>query len=80
MGAWKIHFNTSVGVTGDFPGGSVVKNPPANARDAGSIPELGRSPGEEEMAIRSSILAWRVPWTEQLQSMGSQKSRAQLSD
>ena len=29
-----------------FPGGSVVKNPPANAGDAGSIPGLGRSPGE----------------------------------
>ena len=29
-----------------FPGGSVVKNPPANARDAGSIPGLGKSPGE----------------------------------
>ena len=29
-----------------FAGGSVVKNPPANAGDAGSIPELGRSPGE----------------------------------
>ena len=29
-----------------FPGGSVVKNPPANAEDAGSIPESGRSPGE----------------------------------
>ena len=29
-----------------FPGGLVVKNPPANARDAGSIPGLGRSPGE----------------------------------
>ena len=31
-----------------FPGGSVVKNPPANAGDAGdadSIPGLGRSPG-----------------------------------
>ena len=27
----------------DFPGGSVVKNPPANARDTGSIPDLGRS-------------------------------------
>ena len=33
----------------DFPGGSVVKNLPANARDAGdasSTPGLGRSPGE----------------------------------
>ena len=28
-----------------FPGGSVVKNPPANAGVAGSIPGLGRSPG-----------------------------------
>ena len=25
----------------DFPGGSVVKNPPANARDMGSIPDPG---------------------------------------
>ena len=29
-----------------FPGGPVVKNPPANAGDASSIPGLGRSPGE----------------------------------
>ena len=29
----------------DFPGGSVVKNPPANAGDTGSIPGSGRSPG-----------------------------------
>ena len=28
-----------------FPGGSVVKNPPANVGDVGSIPGLGRSPG-----------------------------------
>ena len=27
----------------DFPGGTVVKNPPANAGDTGSIPGLGRS-------------------------------------
>ena len=30
-------------VSGGFPGGSVVKNPPANARDAGSIPGPGGS-------------------------------------
>ena len=30
-----------------FPGGSVVKNPSANAGDAGLIPGLGRSPGEK---------------------------------
>ena len=29
-----------------FPGGSVVKNPPASAGDAGSVPGLERSPGE----------------------------------
>ena len=29
-----------------FPGGSVVKNPPANAGDVGLIPGLGRSPGK----------------------------------
>ena len=29
-----------------FPGGSVVKNPPASAGDTGSIPGLGRSPAE----------------------------------
>ena len=30
----------------DFPGSSVVKNPPPNAGDADSVPESGRSPGE----------------------------------
>jgi len=56
----------------------VVKNLPANAghtREAGSIPGLGRSPGEG-MATHSSILAWRIPWTEEpngLQSIGSQR-------
>ena len=29
-----------------FPGGSVVKNPPCQARNTGSFPGLGRSPGE----------------------------------
>ena len=43
----QLHF-TSQGKRG-FPGGSVVKNPPVNAGDArilGSVPGLGRSPGE----------------------------------
>ena len=47
-----------------FPGGSVVKNLPANAGDPGSIPGSGRS-SEKEMATDSSILAWRIPWTEE---------------
>ena len=34
-----------------FPGGSVVKNPPANAGDAGLIPGLGRFPGEGNRSL-----------------------------
>ena len=47
-----------------FSGGTVVKNSPANAGDLGSIPGLGRSL-EKETATHSSILAWRIPWTEE---------------
>ena len=47
-----------------FPGGSVVKNPPANVGDVGSIPGLGRSPGGGH-GNHSSVLAWRIPWTEE---------------
>ena len=55
----------------------VVKNPLANARDAKTqVRSLGwEDPLEEEMAIHSSILSWKIPWTEEpseLQSMGSQ--------
>ena len=54
-----------------FPGGSVVKNLPANAEDTGSLGQ--EDPLEKEMATHSSILAWRIPRTEEpgvLQSMG----------
>ena len=47
-----------------FPGGSGIKNPPANAGDTGSVPGLGRSL-EEETATHSRILAWRIPQTEE---------------
>ena len=63
----------------------VVKNQPANVgdiRDAGSIPGLGQSLGrddplEEGMATHFSILAWRIPQTEEtrgLQSIGLQRA------
>ena len=52
-----------------FPGGSVVKNPPTNVRNVGSVPGLG-SPLEKEMATHSSILAWKIPWTEGLVDYG----------
>ena len=45
---------------------------------------LGREDAlEKEMATQSSVLSWRIPWTELpggLQSMGFTKSRTQLSD
>ena len=47
-----------------FPGGT---NPPpsaGNVREAGSI--VGwEDPLEEGMSIHSSVLAWRIPWTEE---------------
>ena len=61
----------------------MVKNPPGNAgdaRDMGSILGLERSSMERSMekgmATHSSILAWRIPWTEEpgrLQSMELQR-------
>ena len=56
----------------------MVKNQPVGAiGDAGSSPGLG-NPLEKELATHSSILAWRIPWTEEpggLQSMMSQRVR-----
>ena len=48
------------------------------------VQSLGREdPLEKEMTTHSSILAWKIPWTEEpgrLQSMGLQKSQTQLSN
>ena len=47
-----------------LPGGSVVKNPLVIQEM--QFPSLGREdPLEEEMATHSSIIAWRIPWTEE---------------
>ena len=57
-----------------FPGGSDVNESACNAGDSSSISGLVSSPGEG-MATHSSILAWRIPGTEEpdrLQSIGSQ--------
>ena len=58
-----------------FPSGSEGKESACSAGDSGLI--LGpESPLEEGMAIHSSILAWRIPWTEEpggLQSTGLQR-------
>ena len=53
------------------------KNLSPNAINVGSVPGWGRSP-EEAVATHSSILAWRISWTEEpggLQAMGSQRFR-----
>ena len=58
----------------------VVKNMPANAGDIEiHVSPLGQEdPLEEDMATYSSILTWRIPWTEEpgwLKSMGLQRVR-----
>ena len=55
-----------------FPGGSEVKASACNEGDLGLIPGQ-EGPLEKEMATHSSILAWKIPWTEDpdgLQSTG----------
>ena len=58
-----------------FPGGLVVKNPPANAGDVSLIPG-GEVPLETKMATYSGIFPWEIPWTEEpgmLQTIGSKR-------
>ena len=47
-----------------FPGGSDGRESAWNVGDPSSIPGLG-SPLEKEMATYSSILAWKMPWTDE---------------
>ena len=69
-----------------FPGGTVIKNPPANAEDTGdpsSILGSGRSPGEgnanpHQYSCLGEFHGQRIPWTEEpdgLRSMGLQRVR-----
>ena len=64
----------------DFPSSSVVKNSsPMQDMQKMWVQSLDlEDPLEEGMATHSSILAWRIPWTEEpggLQSTGSQRVR-----
>ena len=66
-----------------FPGGSAVKKLPVmQGPQEMWVRSLGwEGPLEEEMATHSSILAWRIPWTEEpgrLQFMGLQRVRHNL--
>ena len=67
-------------VTRGFPDGSAVRNLLANARDLGSTPGSGRSPGGG-MATHSRILALKIPWRSLAgYSPRGCKSRTGLSD
>ena len=74
------HSDTQIRLLRASQGVPVVKNPPASAGDvrgAGSIPGLGRSPGDGQ-GDPLSILAWKIPWTEEpggLLSLGSHRVR-----
>ena len=60
-----------------LPIGSHGKESTCNAGDLGLIPGFD-DPLEKRTTTHSSILAWRIPWTEEpggLQSMGSQRVR-----
>ena len=52
-----------------FPGGSVVKNPPATAKDTDLNPGLERTPWRRKWQptppTHSSTFAWEIPWTEE---------------
>ena len=63
-------FLNSEAVDWCFLRGSVVKNLPSSEGNAGSISGSGRSPGEGN-GNNSNILAWEIPWTEELGGLPS---------
>ena len=63
-------FSHNIFIFEGFPGGSDDKEPTCSVGDLGSIPGLGRSPGEGKSYLLH-ILAWKIPWT--VWSMGLQK-------
>ena len=74
----KNRFYTSIYGSVRFSGGSDGQEPACSAGDPGSIPGWGRSPGPRQGNPLHSILAWRIPRTEEpcgLQSMGPQRIR-----
>ena len=77
---WNL-FSLLLKHTWGFPGGSVVKNLPANTRDSGSIPSLGR--WRREWQPTPIFLPGESPWKEEtggLQSIGLERVRHDLSD
>ena len=63
--------------TGGFPGGSDEKESACDARDPDQIP--GQEDHlEKETAMHSSIFAWRIPWTEELEGYRQSDMTEQL--
>ena len=60
-----IYLDSLLLMNSDFPGGSDGRVSAYNAGDLGLIPGLGGSSGEGNGYPLSSILAWRIPWTEE---------------
>ena len=79
-GAW--HNKCSINVNRSFTWAQMVKK--FHAMQETWVQSLdGEDPLEKGMPTHSSILAWRIPWTEEpgrLQLMGVTKSKTQLSD
>ena len=73
----KLHLDGDNRYNFDFPGGSDGKA--SETMQETRVRSLSwEDPLEKEMATHSSILAWKIPWTEEpgrLQSMGSQRVR-----
>ena len=62
-----------------FPDGSDGKETSCNAGDLG-LTMVEKDPMEKGMATHSSILALRIPWTEELGVHGVEKSQVRLSN
>ena len=62
-----LQTDTITSVLLDSPSGAVVKIPPADAADGRDVfsPGVGKIPLGEEVATHSSIVAWKIPWTEE---------------
>ena len=74
---YMIHLKEATGGERGFPGGLVIKNPPAK-QEVWVWSLVQEDPLEKKMATHSSILAWRIPWIKEPgrpQSIGSQRVR-----
>ena len=63
-----------------FPGGSVVKSPPANAGDPGSVPGSGRSPGGRNGNPLQYSCLKNIPRTEEPGSLELMRSQRVVHD